>query len=155
MGISLNFETKLKRLVQKDIKTYQILGNLVYSSLKIKAPVEVGLLIVSNPKIKALNLQYRKINKVTDVLSFPFYQKTELTKLLKKQKPVYLGDIVIAYDKAKQQAANYEHSLKREMSFLYVHGLLHLLGYDHKNKQQEQQMFRLQDQILELAKIRR
>jgi probable rRNA maturation factor len=155
MGITLNFETKLKSKVHKDIKTYQLLGNLVYKSLKIKAPLEVGLLIVSNNKIKSLNLEFRKINKVTDVLSFPFYQKKELTKLFKKQNPIYLGDIVIAFDRAKSQAHDYQHSLKREMSFLFVHGLLHLLGYDHTNKRQEHQMFTLQEQILELAKIRR
>jgi probable rRNA maturation factor len=66
-----------------------------------------------------------------------------------------LGDIVISHQLAQSQAIEYGHSLKREISFLFVHGLLHLLGYDHMNKNEEKQMFKLQDKILNSLGIRR
>ena len=66
-----------------------------------------------------------------------------------------IGDVIICLDRAKEQAVSYNHSLKREIAFLSLHGLLHLLGYDHMNQEDEQQMFTLQNEILALANITR
>lgn len=142
-----------------DSKNYQKImlkiARSTFKELKIRPAFEVSVLITTNQMIKKLNLKYRKLNKPTDVLSFPAYSKQELKKLKVSKQMLNLGDIVIAHQLAKSQAAEYGHSLKREISFLFVHGLLHLLGYDHNNKADEKQMFKLQDKILNSLGIRR
>lgn len=107
---------------------------------------EFNVIIVDNKKIKELNTKYRKINKTTDVISFALEDKKEETFSLEKR---ILGDIYISVEKAKQQATEYGHSLKRELSFLAVHGLLHLLGYDHMTEEDEKIMFKKQELILD------
>jgi probable rRNA maturation factor len=142
-----------------DAKNYQKLmlkiAQATFKELKVGLSFEVSVLITTNQMIKKLNSKYRKLNKPTDVLSFPSYSKTELKKLKESKQILNLGDIVISHQLAKQQALEYGHSLKREVSFLFVHGLLHLLGYDHMNKTDEKQMFKLQDKILNSLGIRR
>jgi probable rRNA maturation factor len=131
------------------------IAQATFKELKVGPSFEVSVLITTNQMIKKLNSKYRKLNKATDVLSFPSYSKTELKKLKESKQILNLGDIVISHQLAKQQALEYGHSLKREVSFLFVHGLLHLLGYDHMNKTDEKQMFKLQDKILNSLGIRR
>ncbi|MBQ5543973.1 MAG: rRNA maturation RNase YbeY [Mycoplasmataceae bacterium] len=109
------------------------------------------LMFVGTKKIKDLNTKYRNKNKVTDVISLaynePFlYQSKDIN---------ILGEIYVAYDVALKQAKKYNHSLKREICFLVLHGLLHLIGYDHMNLQDEKKMFGLQELILEKANIKR
>jgi probable rRNA maturation factor len=110
---------------------------------------EVSLTLVSDEVIRDLNRQYRKIDKPTDVLSFlmgePNYE----------DKSVNLGDIIISVPTAKRQAAQYGHSLGREMAFLTVHGMLHLLGYDHVAKSDEKIMIAKQNQVLQSMGITR
>ena len=86
---------------------------------------------------------YRDIDKETDVLSFPDSDDN------------YIGDIFISLDKAKEQAKDYNHSLSREISFLTVHGYLHLLGYDHKDELEERKMHALTESILAKAGLER
>lgn len=110
-----------------------------------------NIIIVDNDYIHKLNKEYRGIDRPTDVISFALEDEKDL---------VYddfrlLGDIYISIDKAKEQAIEYEHSLKREICFLSVHGLLHLLGYDHMEKEDEKIMFKKQDEILNKANILR
>lgn len=102
-----------------------------------------GLLIATRKEIQLLNRKYRSRDEATDVLSFPC--EAPFVK-------DYLGDVVVCYPVAKKQAKAYEHSLRRELCFLFLHGLLHLAGYDHKEKNEEEIMFDLQRSILkELA----
>ncbi len=96
----------------------------------------VNLILVTNEEIRRLNKNFREIDSATDVLSFPVDEKK------------YLGDIFISIDKMLEQANSYEHSNEREFAFLVVHGILHLLGYDHNNHEEEKEMFKKQDQIL-------
>ena len=105
--------------------------------------VEFNIIIVDNKRIKEINKEYRKIDKETDVISFALedYMDIELPHRL-------LGDIYISIDKAKGQAIEYGHSLLRELGFLSIHGLLHLLGYDHMNIEDEKIMFERQELIL-------
>ena len=105
---------------------------------------EFNVILVTNKKIKELNKEYRKIDKETDVISFALEDKKEAFKLEKR----LLGDIYISVDKAKTQAKEYNHSNIRELCFLSVHGLLHLLGYDHMNEKDEKIMFKKQELIL-------
>ncbi len=105
-----------------------------------------NIIFVDNKKIRELNSKYRNIDKETDVISFALEDEKEENVYLEKR---MLGDIYISLDKAKSQAFEYGHSLKREISFLAVHGLLHLLGYDHMNKKDEEIMFGKQELILD------
>lgn len=99
--------------------------------------------------IHQINREYRHIDRPTDVISFAFLDNEEdKDSQLHGQGIVCLGDIYISIDRAKAQAIEYGHPLKRELSFLFVHGLLHLLGYDHMTPEDEKIMFKLQDEIL-------
>lgn len=112
--------------------------------------VEFNIIIVDNEYIHNLNKEYRHIDRETDVITFALEDdKTVISKVR------VLGDIYISIDKAISQAEEYGHSLKREISFLTIHGILHLLGYDHMNEKDEKKMFSLQDEILNKADIRR
>ena len=106
--------------------------NAVLKLEHFDAPAEISVSFVDNDEIKALNGAYRDKDKETDVLSFPLgsngvYDKNEETGAL------LLGDIVISIEKAEEQAKLYGHSLQREIAFLTVHSMYHLLGYDHEN----------------------
>ena len=111
----------------------------------------VNIIIVDNKKIREINKEYRKIDKETDVISFALEDDDTFIEL-----PIrVLGDIYISIDKVKSQASEYGHSEKREICFLTVHGILHLLGYDHMNKDDELVMFSKQAKILDDLDIRR
>lgn len=131
-----DYEKVFKDLVKK---TYQHLG------LKEKYLVDVS--VVDNRFIHRINKDYRGVDRPTDVISFAFLDDQD-EKTLIGQDQISLGTILISYEKAEEQAKEYAHSLLREMSFLLVHGLLHLLGYDHMKKEDEEKMFKLQDEIL-------
>jgi probable rRNA maturation factor len=105
---------------------------------------EFNVILVNNDKIKEINKLYRSKDNVTDVISFALEDNKEFVFNDHR----VLGDIYISLDKAKEQAKDYEHSLKREISFLAVHGLLHLLGYDHMSEIEEKNMFLKQEEIL-------
>lgn len=117
--------------------------------------VYLSVNFVSDEKIRGLNREFRKIDKVTDVLSFPNLQKKAEESLKNFQSDadfdtnmLFLGDVLISKNVAKAQAREFGHSMKREVCFLALHGLLHLLGYDHIEKDDEKIMNKLQDEIL-------
>ena len=111
----------------------------------------VNIIIVDNKRIREINKEYRKIDKETDVISFALEDDDTFIEL-----PIrVLGDIYISIDKVKVQASEYGHSEKREICFLVVHGILHLLGYDHMNASDEKVMFSKQEKILDELDIRR
>ncbi len=128
---------------------YLTLLEKTFKHLKLKCDPIVSVTFVDNEFIHKMNRQYRGVDSPTDVISFAFLDNEEdKEQTLHGKGPVCLGDIYISIDKAKQQAEEYAHPLRRELSFLFVHGLLHLLGYDHMNKEDEEVMFKLQDEIL-------
>ena len=109
----------------------------------------MSVTIVDNDYIHDINRTYRHKDSPTDVISFAFLDDNpERDNLFHSKQMVVLGEIYISADKAKEQAKEYGHSLDREMRFLFVHGLLHLLGYDHMKEEDEKVMFNLQDEIL-------
>lgn len=118
--------------------------------LKIDNPY-FNIIFIDNEKIRQINKEYRNIDKETDVISFAL----EDDKTFNTDKFRFLGDIYISIDKAKSQAKDYGHSLKREICFLSIHGILHLLGYDHMNEEDEKIMFNLQEEILSSYGIKR
>lgn len=109
--------------------------------------VEISLLITDNIGIQELNRDYRAKDVPTDVLSFAMNEGEDI--LFCEGVPLILGDIVISADKAAEQAEKFGNTLERETVFLFIHGLLHLLGYDHERGiEDEKEMFALQDVII-------
>lgn len=106
----------------------------IFTSLKIKTSKTISLTIISDAEIKKINKKYRSKNTPTDVISF-VYEETE-----KFPGEEMLGEIYISIDTAKRQAKELKHSLKYELQFLFVHGVLHLLGYTHETEEKYAQM---------------
>lgn len=113
--------------------------------LQIEDKYAVSLIIVGPRTIKQINRDYRKIDKVTDVISFALLDDDEIEE---DEGIIELGDIFINRNRVLSQADEYGHSNKREFVFLFVHGLLHLLGYDHMKIEDEKIMFGLQKKIV-------
>ena len=146
-------ETRLPEALEEVIR-HIVAQTLEYE--RFQEACEVSVSIVKENEIQEINRQFRGIDRVTDVLSFPLltfvqgekYEHNELGEVL-------LGDIIICLKRAQEQAEAYGHSLKREIAFLTAHSMLHLLGYDHMEAEEEGEMFAKQEEILCLAGIPR
>lgn len=130
----------------KEIKELKLLSDFInYAADKLELKnVMFNVIMVDNDSIHKINKEYRNIDTPTDVITFAL----EDNKLIDIPNVRVLGDIYISYDKVISQALEYNHSKEREICFLGVHGLLHLLGYDHMNKEDEEKMFNLQKELL-------
>lgn len=125
---------------------------LTFAAQEEEVPMEseVSLTFVHNDEIQELNRDYRQKDAPTDVISFALQEEGEgELQVIGEEIPIMLGDIVISIDKAKEQAEEYGHPLERELGFLALHGFLHLLGYDHINKEDSKKMFSRQKEILD------
>ena len=135
--------------------------NEVLSFEEVEEDYEISLSFVNNEEIRSLNKAYRNIDSPTDVLSFPMLEFEEEDfepaegdeEFIDEE--LALGDIVISMEKAKEQSIEYGHSFERELAFLLVHGMLHLLGYDHEEEASEKKMIDSQEKILERLNILR
>ena len=144
----LVFENEMNEEFDKYEEIYQKLMEKTFKKLNIKKDYEVDVNLIDNERIHEINREYRHVDRPTDVISFAFLDHVDGEVTIKGDIPTLLGEIFISTDKAKEQAEAYGHSLLREMSFLFVHGLLHLLGYDHMTEEDEKVMFSLQEEIL-------
>lgn len=137
IGIFNKTEEKIdKRFVRKVVK---------HTLKKMEAEKsEVNIIFVGLEEIHEINKTYRNVDRPTDVISFALEDTEDVTVYEER----VLGDIYICLDKVHEQAKEYGHTEIREMAFLIVHGLLHLLGYDHMIKEEEKIMFGLQEEIL-------
>lgn len=107
-------------------------------------------------EIRKINKKYRKIDKATDVLSFPMFEKAELDEKIKNKDFLYedvLGDVIISIDRVREQAEEYGHSFERELSYMVVHGFYHLMGYDHIKEEDKKEMRPKEEKILNDLKI--
>ena len=111
--------------------------------------VSLTLLLSNNKNIKKLNKKFRKKNKTTDVLSFPFYNSKELKKNIKENRKVYIGDIIININKIKKNLKDKKIFIKN-FDKLWIHGLLHLFGYDHKKNKEFKKMSKTETKLLNL-----
>lgn len=145
--MELDFTSNFEELNDYE-EIYNHLVEKTFNHLGLSFDPIISVSFVDNEFIHKMNKDYRGIDRPTDVISFAFLDNEDKEALLNGKEPVCLGDIYISVDKAKEQAQEYGHSLRRELSFLFVHGLLHLLGYDHMNEEDEKIMFKLQDEIL-------
>lgn len=121
-----------------------------FAMRKLKKQASVNITVVSAEEIRRLNREFRDIDRVTDVLSFPAWDGSmyDITD-------GFLGDIAICLERACEQAVEYGHSVERELAFLTVHGMLHIMGYDHIKPEDEKIMFPLQEKILDEMGIKR
>lgn len=142
-----NYKRTMKRILKR-----------IKKELNIKQKLGLSVTLCDNNHIQDLNKTYRKKDMPTDVLSFAMEDdedKALIEEIGKLSRVREIGDIIISYEKAQAQANEYNHSLNREMCFLFTHGVLHLLGYDHMSKNDEEVMFALQEKILSDLKINR
>ena len=131
----------------------------------VKIPYQISLLFVDNEEIREINKENRNIDKVTDVLSFPMldyeedkvfkdmYLNYEFDETFKDGDELVLGDIVLSLERALEQSIEYNHSFEREASYLVVHSVLHLLGYDHMEEDEKRIMRTEEEKILSKMNI--
>lgn len=132
-----------------DIDFYELFDQVLRVSkkkLKKNEDYNLSVSLIDDHTIQKLNKEYRNIDKKTDVISFAMLDSEDIVKV--EESSLDLGDIFISVETAQEQADNLNQSLKREILFLFIHGLLHLLGFDHQSKEEEQTMFKLQREIL-------
>jgi len=115
---------------------------------------EVSLMLVDDQRIHALNLEYRGVDRPTDVLSFALKEEMEDEPEIEEEDEM-LGDIVISVQRARDQAEEYGHSFEREIVYLAVHGTLHLLGFDHEEENDKQEMRAKEEEIMAKLKLER
>ena len=142
----------INNLTDVNIKEIDELNDYIpylFNYMNIKDSV-MSIIIVDNKTIHEINKKYRNIDRETDVISFALEEGETIEEPVKT-----LGDIYISIDKVYEQAKEYNHSVKRELFFLVTHGFLHLLGYDHMNKEDEEKMFSLQEEILDSYGVKR
>ncbi len=122
---------------------------------KLKLYISITLTVPEN--IQKINKKYRNIDKPTDVLSFPMFEKEEIKEILTSNYMLedVLGDIIISIPKVKEQAIEYGHSFERELSYMVVHGFYHLMGYDHIKEEDKKEMRKKEDEILDKLHITR
>lgn len=153
--MELDFSSKIKGLTSYK-RLYIDIINETMSVLNLSFKPILSVSIIDEELIHEINRDYRNVDRVTDVISFAFLDGVNnKEQLFKVDEFLDLGEIYICYEKAKQQALEYGHSLKREMAFLFTHGFLHLLGYDHMNGKDEKIMFELTEKILTNRGIKR
>ena len=143
------YEQKIVEVLNKCFEEEKLEKLNLYISVTLTTPEE----------IRKLNAEYRNIDKETDVLSFPMFEKREIDEIVKKQikSPVEetIGDIVISIQRVQEQAVEYGHSFERELSYMLVHGFYHLMGYDHIEEEDKKRMRPKEEKILNELKILR
>ena len=142
------YESTIKKVLKE---CYEV-ENLVNSKLIITVT------FTTPENIRKINNKYRNIDRATDVLSFPMFEKDELDKKIKEQDFIcedVLGDIIISVEKVEEQAKEYGHSFERELSYMVVHGFYHLMGYDHIEEEDKKKMRPKEEKILNELKITR
>lgn len=152
MNIDFVFDNEVENFENNYEQDFTAIIEQALKTLGIEDDVEVSCVLVDDERIHEINREYRHIDRSTDVISFAMEDNDQFYV---EGMPRTLGDIFISVNHAKKQAEEYGHSLRREMCFLFTHGILHLLGYDHMTDEQEKEMFGLQDEILGALSIER
>lgn len=139
--------------IDRDVEEINVLNDYVsYVVKKLKLEkCEFNIIIVDNERIHEINREYRNVDRETDVISFAMEDNMDVEYVDFR----LLGDIYISIDKCYSQAEEYGHSRVREICFLATHGILHLLGYDHIESDDEKEMFGLQNELLDGYNIKR
>ena len=153
----MNHELYFESDLEEEFPYALLLNQVITAALEaegVKAPCEVDVLITDDEGIHQINLEQRKIDRPTDVLSFPMFNYTpgnppvDDTDADPATGLTPLGDMVISLERAREQAAEYGHSVERELSYLAVHSVLHLLGYDHVDEGEEKARMREREEAI-------
>ncbi|MCR5491727.1 MAG: rRNA maturation RNase YbeY [Bacilli bacterium] len=153
--MELEFENRLDPQYDSLEGEYRLIMEVAFRELNVKENYEVDVSLVDDPTIHEINRDYRGVDRITDVISFAFLDdESEVGKIV-GDAPRLLGEIFVCVPQALRQAKEIGNTDERELSFLFCHGLLHLLGYDHMTKEDEDIMFPLQEKILEAVKKER
>ena len=152
--MELEFDNRFDAQFDEWESKYESLLDVIASLLSIRKNYEIDLSLVGEEEIHTINRDYRGIDRVTDVISFAFEDDhSDLGKIVGGDDvPILLGEIFICIPQALRQAQEFGNTPERELSFLFVHGMLHLLGFDHVTKKQDEVMFPLQEKILKAWK---
>lgn len=149
--IASDMEITVYNRTNADVSAYTMLFEKIARRaekvLQLPKNHTLSVTFVRSRTIHAINRDYRGIDRPTDVITFA--QRDEMSGMETEEERMDLGDLFINIDYAKKQAKAYGHSLEREIGFLFTHGLLHTLGYDHMNPAEESEMFAMQDRILD------
>jgi len=143
-----DYEKTIKTVLYKCFEEEGLLDSKLYITITLTNP----------ENIRKINKEYRNIDKETDVLSFPMFEKNEIDKKIEEKDFLHedvLGDIIISIERVKQQAEEYGHSFERELSYMVVHGFYHLMGYDHIEEEDKKIMRPKEEKILNELKITR
>lgn len=145
---------ELVNQTNEEIEETSVIQEVLNKALEIEKldNVYFNVIIVDNDYIHELNRNYRNIDRETDVITFALEDEKDMVLPVDIR---VLGDIYISIDRARSQSLDYNHSLKRELAFLVVHGFYHLLGYDHMNPDDERVMFKKQEVVLDACEIKR
>ncbi|KMJ60171.1 rRNA maturation factor [Bacillus sp. LL01] len=151
MMMEIDMLDETSRLTDEQWKDIKDLLIFAADKESIQSGAELSVTFVDDEKIQEINREYREKDRPTDVISFPMEEmgEGEIEIHYDEEAPRMLGDIIISIQRAEVQAEEYGHSVKRELGFLALHGLLHLLGYDHENETDEKVMFDKQKEILD------
>ncbi len=140
------YEAIIKTVMKQCFQEEQLMDSNLYVSVTLTNP----------DNIQKMNKEYRNIDKATDVLSFPMFEKEEIASLLLQNNNVIedvLGDIVISIQQVENQAKEYGHSFNRELAYMIVHGFYHLMGYDHINDEDKRKMRPKEEKVLQELKL--
>lgn len=149
-GIKENeeYDKVIKKVVEQCFKEEKLENSKLCLTITLTTP----------ENIQKINKEYRNIDRATDVLSFPMFEKSELDEMIEKQEFEHedvLGDLVISIEKVKEQAKEYGHSFERELSYMVVHGFYHVMGYDHIKEEDKAKMRPKEEKVLNDLKITR
>lgn len=139
-----NYEKIIKKVLQKCFEEENLQDKKLY----------VNVVLTNDENIRNINREHRQIDKPTDVLSFPMYEKEELENLKLENEDI-LGDMVISIEGVEEQAKEYGHSFERELAYMVVHSFYHLLGYDHIKEEDKMKMRPKEENILQKLNINR
>ncbi|WP_102026991.1 rRNA maturation RNase YbeY [Salirhabdus sp. Marseille-P4669] len=147
--MEIDFRDDTNKITNEQMQLVEKLLQYAAETEEIDETAEMSVTFVNNEQIQIMNRDYRQKDAPTDVISFAMQEEgEEELAIVGEQLPIVLGDVIISVDKIKEQAEEYGHSFERELGFLSVHGLLHLLGYDHMTPEDEKVMFTKQEEIL-------
>ncbi|WP_258729526.1 rRNA maturation RNase YbeY [Bacillus atrophaeus] len=150
MSLLIDIIDETESVAEEMLKEIEKLLQFAAEREGVQDQAEVSVTIVTNDEIQQINKEYRGKDTPTDVISFALEEEGEgEVEIVGAEMPPVLGDIIISADRTKEQAEEYGHSFLRELGFLAVHGFLHLLGYDHMTKEQEEEMFTKQKDLLD------
>lgn len=136
-------------------KEFSQIANQAVKHLALSKELACSVIFVDDEQIHKINKEYRDKDMPTDVISFALSDTADEFDWTEMEETRELGDIFINIDAIRRQSKEYEHTIKREVCFLFAHGLLHLLGYDHMNAKEEETMFALQDVLLDGIAVKR